>query len=104
MYTSRTRFGAQDNGGGMFEQVKTCANEAVERADALVRENPASSTLITFAVGCGLGMLATLAFAPRASRRRSCPWASQAFSRERLARMIEDLLPEVVSRYVSGKS
>lgn len=105
MYTSRTRFGAHENGGRVFDQVRDCASEAVERADALVRRNPASSTLITFAVGCGLGFLAVLAFTPRPRRQ---PWyrrpLPRGMTRSRLARTIEDLMPEAVSRVLSGKS
>lgn len=94
----------EDHASGTMASVKGRAARVVARTDQVVRENPASSALVMFAIGCGLGVFAALLLTP--ARRREPAWHESAwsrFSRSRLAGAVERLVPEAVAQYLARR-
>lgn len=75
--------------------------EAYEKTEDLVREHPASSALVTFGLGVGLGLMLTALLAPP-PRRRSWyeDYVPERLSRGHLADTMNHLLPEALARYM----
>lgn len=85
------------------QSMQQSASQAMGRTGELVREYPASSALATFAVGCGVGLLAAWMLAPP---RRSRSWYDDVSwpdwaSRSGVTRAVESCLPQAVSNYFS---
>jgi hypothetical protein len=99
MYTSSSRLESSQGPGGAYQRVKQGADDVVSWTGECIRERPASSALTTFAVGCGLGFLASMLLWPT-SRRQESGW-SNWMSRGQLARAVEGMVPDAVSRYLS---
>jgi ElaB/YqjD/DUF883 family membrane-anchored ribosome-binding protein len=93
--------GSQQSGGqGRGEQVSGAIQQAYRQTEDLVRENPATSTLVTFGVGFGLGLMLTMLLSP--PPRRSS-WYDR-YSPDRLKDQISDavsrMLPDAISRHL----
>ena len=91
MYTSQTWTESQGNRGGGYERAKAAAGEVAERSGRLVGEHPATSALVMFAAGCGLGVLAALLLAPARRRPVRGMWP-QWMSRDQLAHAVEGIV------------
>jgi hypothetical protein len=90
----------QENAENAYEAASNRVTEAYHGTEEMVREHPATSLLVTFGVGLGVGLALTAIMMP-ATRRTT--WAERNLpdwaSRERLASALSSLshLPEKVS-------
>jgi hypothetical protein len=75
--------------------------EAYEMTEDMVREHPASSALVTFGLGVGLGLVLTALLVPAAPRRS---WYDEhmpeSLSRRNVSDMINRMLPDALARYM----
>jgi len=97
---SRQSGGQQSGGQGRGDQIGGAVQQAYRQTEDLVRENPATSTLVTFGVGFGLGLMLTMLLSP--PPRRSS-WYDR-YSPDRLKDQISDavsrMLPDAISRHL----
>lgn len=83
--------------GDSYRRAEEKMGEVSERAERVVSEHPGTSALTAFAVGCGVGLAATLLLMPRrrpAYRSYLPEWMSSAHLRE----VLDSILPDAVAR------
>ena len=101
MYTSETQIRPEET--GTYEKARARAGEVCEQTTRLVKEHPGTSALTMFAIGCGVGLAATLLLLPPRRRTYDSHWPQWA-SRSHLMETIERLVPDAVSRCLSRHS
>ena len=85
---------------GMAERVREQASEMCHQATDMVKDNPATSALLTFGLGLGVG-LALTALLSTPGRRRAPSWLEahlpDNFSKQ-VADALSRVLPDALSR------
>src|SRR5262245_52400609 len=75
---------------------------AVECTEDMVRRNPASSALVTFGIGFGLGLILTELLTPAPPRRSWFQaYMPERFSKKQISDAISSMLPDAIARYMA---
>jgi hypothetical protein len=86
--------------GGVAERIREQASDVYHQATDMVKENPATTTLLTFGLGLGLGLVITALLATP-QRRRVPSWLEahlpDNFSKQ-VADAVSRVLPEALAR------
>jgi hypothetical protein len=108
----QNRFGQMSEGSqGTYREAQDRVVEAYHQTEDMVRQHPASSALVTFGVGFGLGLLLTAMLSPP-SRRQSwyeshmpsmpnMPSMPDWFSRDQLTDAIARVMPDALRKRLS---
>ncbi|MEX2120153.1 MAG: hypothetical protein WD847_11210 [Pirellulales bacterium] len=91
----------RDMGGHtLYEEASGRVSEAWHQSEDLVRRHPASSALVTFGVGFGLGLLLTTMLLPERRRSWRESYIPEGFSRRRMSDAVSRMLPDALARYL----
>jgi hypothetical protein len=88
-----------------YDRARVAVGEAAGRTGDVIGRYPASSAMITFGAGCGLGIVMALLLAPNRKPPPRHSWSSWSapVTRAQVSRAVECLVPEAVSRYLAGR-
>jgi hypothetical protein len=82
-----------------YQQAKNRIGWAYHQTEDMVRRHPGSSALVTFGLGLGLGLVATILLVPQRKRRWYEGYSADAISQQ-ICDSLSRIMPETVARHM----